>query len=119
VVRKKGKSNFSEVVNKLKEPVLDSTVDLVTIDEAATLTPEMFNGLSDRDAKPFSFSCVERRYNMTMDAYDYVVTPDNEYGDLDFKGKTVLINGRERKCDEFTVGDDSHLVITVHCRADD
>jgi len=127
IMSRKGKSTVSEIAKKLDIPVLDTEsdsngieVDFVTVDEAAEIDPDTFNGLSDSDAKAsFSFSCNHREYDVFNDAHDYHVTPDNEYGDLDFIGKIVVINGVERLCDTFTVDDNGKIVIKVRCRTDD
>ena len=101
---KKSKSTFGETVEKLGVPILKSDgpsngmeVDLLVID----------------DVVPFSFTCRYRRYSPEKDGYYYHVIPDGEYGDLDFEGKTVLINGRERRCHSFEVTEEGHLVLFV------
>jgi hypothetical protein len=87
------------------------------------------NGLSSKDLESevasepapkqalFEFTCNNREYDPSMDSYCYHVTPVGEYEDLDFEGRKVLINGRERLCDKFTVDEDGKLTIIVYCRA--
>ena len=69
------------------------------------------NGLSD--AK-FSFTCTHREYDAVNDTYRYLVEPDAEYDDLDFKGHDVLINDVIRRCVDFEINDDGHLIIVVN-----
>ncbi len=68
------------------------------------------------DTEPFEFTCGSRKYDPSMDAHHYHVDPVGEYGDLDFTGQIVTINGRSRLCDKFEIVD-GKLILTVYCRA--
>ncbi len=90
-------------------------VDFIAIDEAGEMTPEMINSLlSDVDAvKMFEFTCTDRARDLRKDGWNYLVKPVNEYGDLDFKGHTVLINGTERVCHSFEVSEGSIIIFVA------
>lgn len=74
-----------------------------------------FNGMSDTDgsAKMFEFTCTDRSRDDTKDGWNYHVKPIDEYGDLDFKGHTVLINGKERVCTSFEVSEGSIIIFVA------
>lgn len=109
---KKDKPTFLEE----DEVVFDEAEDFVIIEEN-TVAEEVFNGLSDEDLSaktgPFSFTCTRRERCVTKDGFNYFVTPDAEYTDLDFEGHMVLINDRPRMCSSFDVDEDGHIVIFV------
>lgn len=79
------------------------------------------NGLSDSDIEggtytpPKShaeFICTHREHSLTNDGYYYHVTSVDELDELDFIGKTVLINDRERLCHSLDIVD-GEIVIFV------
>ncbi len=90
-------------------------VDFIAIDEAGEMTPEMVSSLlSDKDApKVFEFTCSNRARDLLKDGWNYLVKPVDEYGDLDFKGHIVLINGKERVCTSFEVSEGSIIIFVA------
>lgn len=75
------------------------------------------NGISDDDllTGPFQFTCHKRVYSGDKHGHYYLVTPDEEYKDLDFEGKTVSINGRERLCHSFKIDEEDRMILFVAC----
>lgn len=81
--------------------------------------PEMTSEIIDKfsniggSAKVFEFTCTKRERNPVNAGWNYLVKPINEYGDLDFKGHTVLINGQERLCHSFEVSEGSIIIFVA------